>query len=368
MDCPECFHDKTLFILSSDQARKACFYHGYDINKQQDSLTVTYNWNRIPGPMDGEPPGGGPVDHNYNSLGDGNYGYYTRNQTCLESESGVVPCTSGTAPFLGYFTTPTGQSSTIANIGTSNGAGLNERYDVDDTMYLGVQEWALISNTLEFGTIIGPNKGSVIDTKHSGLHTRGPRLGFRVGMVPSPWDPSPCIICPDKAIFECFVKVDDTGYEEVCPGSNEECDNPVMVPRAKADDDGRGYVNVGFLVQSNMVTTEKYVRFLNTIAVNDYYGGSDFQLWHHHMMPNIKRLDHSDPIHKYSYIANPKALNLPVTNVNLYGAIFYVKWMNAYFCNPFRYSQYELDNNAELSNCEDCVDSIDNAPYSYSGD
>ena len=370
MNCPECLHSKTVFLLNSEQARKSFFYNGYDVDFQENAVMVTYKWNKTP---DGllDIPNGGPLDENYNGTGYGNYAYHIKQQRCEDSDQQNLICPSGYEPFIGQVTGPTAQSSAVANAGTSNGAGLAPRYAIDDIMYAGVQEWALLYNEnglLNFGTIIGPNKGSNVDSKHSALHTRGPRLGFRIAMVSSEQDPSPCIACPQKGIIECFNGVGDSGYVEVCPDMAEDCEDPITIPAIMPDDDGRGYVNYGILVQSNLVTTSKYLRFLNSIAVNDYYGGEDLKLWDHSMMPNIKRIEHSDPIHKYSYIGNPEALSQPVTNVNLYGAAYYTKWINAYFCIPFKYSQYELDNNPELSNCEDCVDLIDDSTFYFNGD
>jgi hypothetical protein len=364
--CIECSHSHVCFLPDINTLTKAFYYGGYSIVEKpnQNLIEVIYEWNNFASSL--EVPEGGTVDEFYNANpGQGTWAYYTDSQGCRTygSEQELSLCPSGTNPFRGLLETPTGQSCVTANIETGSP---ESKYGIGDIGMVGVQEWALFPGDrfFEFGAIFGHGRGSDIYPKHDGLHTRGPRLGFRWGSTTCegghPNYHPLCIQCPDKGIFFCLRPIIDTGYEDYCPSASEPCEEEdfIQVPRIQPDNYGNGYVNVGFNMRPTLVTNAQYTSFLNTVAVNDYY--ADLILWHPTMMPNIRRTTHPDPIHKYNYSCDNKAANLPVTNVNLLGAVYFIKWHNAGFCIPFRYSQYELDSDESLQNCEDCLDLIDN--------
>lgn len=362
--CPECEHQLSAFLPNVHYITKADYYNGVTvIEKSDNQLVVLYKWNDFV--TGDELPEGADISENYNCNGEANYAYYTDSQGCKDygDDEHISLCPSGVFPFRGLISTPTNQSAAVANI---NSSLPTSKYDVTDILSIGVQEWVLLPNDNfnDFGTIAGHGKFSNSYAKHEGLHTRGPRLGFRwCAICDTSEEACPqCIQCPQIGIVECFAEVDDTGSLEYYRSDDTESANPIYIPKIREDKYGNGYVNKGFSIKYNLVNNGMYTRFLNTIAVNDYY--SDLILWHHSMMPNISRTEHSDPIHKYSYSCDPRAYNLPVTNVNLFGAMYFVKWINAYFCIPFRYSQQQLDQDENLSNCEQCLDDIDNARYS----
>ena len=365
--CIECSHCHVCFVPDINTLSKAFYYNSYSVVEKpnENLIEVTYQWNNFAGSLD--PPEGGTVDEFYNAVpGIGTWAYYTDSQGCkiygFEQDQSLCP--SGVHPFRGFLETPTGQSCVTANVETGS---LASRYGIGDIGMVGVQEWALFPGDefFEFGAVFGHARGSQVYAKHEGLHTRGPRLGFRWGSTTCAAFGHPnchpyCIQCPDKGIFFCLHPITDTGFDDYCPQNSAPCEDGefIRIPAIQPDNYGNGYVNKGFNLRPTLVTNAQYTIFLNTVAVNDYY--SDLILWHPSMMPNIERTTHPDPIHKYRYSCDSKAANLPVTNVNLLGAVYCIKWYNAGFCIPFRYSQYELDFDESLENCEDCLDLIDN--------
>jgi len=360
--CPECIFWGQFILPNYDMHRKSACYDGYTYTLDNGALSnVKYKWFDFPGNNDS--PLGGTVSEQYNCNADASWAFYTDEQGCVP---GFDPteffCPSGTETFMGLKSTPTDQACTIANTGSSSAAN-SKRYDATDFGFVGCQEWAVFPGwetyTPEYGAIVGHARGAETYAAHSAKNTRGPRLGFRWIYIP----PSPPLPYANICLVDCMPlsmsEVGDAGFDIVFDSQDIEQEQPIHIPAIAPDVYNRGFINEKICPSTYLVTNAQYTEFLNTIAKNDVFGGEDLELWHYSMLPAISRTEHPDPIHKYFYSCNPKTANLPVTNVNLIGASYYIKWMNAFWCKPFVHDQQSLDSNPALSNCDDCIEAID---------